>query len=231
MKIDILFPVYNRREFANEALKALTQNTDLDRARLCVHNDSLNEGPVAVMNRFLARDDGSAIFAKIDSDTIVPPGWLDAALAVMQENPELDLLGIEPPASRTPAPWGGRVAIPEFYGPFISATLQGPAYARCDMIGGIGLMRRSAFAGREPMIPHAQNGVGGFSDWQLKHPEVTKGWIVPPLNVFLLDRLPIEPWASLSKEYIQKGWQRPWTNYSLSDSALWEWWLKAPVTV
>ena len=34
-----------------------------------------------------------------------------------------------------------------------------------------------------------------------------------PLKVFLLDRLPGEPWASLSRKYIAKGWQRAWSGY------------------
>jgi hypothetical protein len=223
--IDILFPVYKREAFTHAALAALRRNTDPALANVIVHEDWRNEGPVAVMSRYLSKD-GPAIFAKIDNDTIVPPGWLTAALAVMAAHPELGLLGIEPPASRTPAPWmaGFRHDAPEHKVTDPSRS----GYATCDMIGGIGLMRRSAFASiaDDPMIPHAHNGVGGFSDWQRRHPEVIKGWITPPLNVFLLDRLPIEPWATMSKTYIARGWQRPWTNYAAADSALWDWWLK-----
>ena len=224
--IDILFPTYHREHFTAASLAALRANTDLiHTARLIIHEDWRNEGPVAVMNRHLARE-GSEIFAKIDNDTIVPPGWLPAALAVMEAHPELGLLGIEPPISRTPAPW----ANPRLYGARPPESLipnpQSLGYAPCEMIGGIGLMRRSAFAGKDAMVPFAHNGVGGFSDWQTRHPEVVKGWIVPPLNVFLLDRLPIEPWLSMSKSYIARGWQRPWTAYAAADAALWEWWLE-----
>lgn len=101
-------------------------------------------------------------------------------------------------------------------------SAKNPAYAQCDAIGGVGLMRRSAF-GKQRMKPHST--YGGFTDWQIAHPEVTKGWIVPPLKLFLLDRLPLEPWASLSKRYIEEGLQRPWTNYEPKDAdALWSWW-------
>jgi hypothetical protein len=223
--IDVLFPVYHRDHFTAAALATLRANTPHGMANIIVHEDWRNEGPVAVMNRHLANP-GSEIFAKIDNDTIVPPGWLESALAVMEAHPELGLLGIEPPASRTPAPWAGgqRIPAPEMT---MQASPGQPTYAPCEMIGGIGLMSRAAFAAcaSDPMRPHAQNGVGGFSDWQRRHPEVVKGWIVPPLKVFLLDRLPIEPWVSMSRQYIARGWQRPWTNYAPADSALWDWWL------
>lgn len=220
--IDILFPVHNRPEFVEVSRAALETNTDWSKARLLVHEDPRGAGPVAIMNDYLSRP-GSEIFAKIDSDTIVPPGWLEAGLAVMEAHPELGLLGIEPPLSRTPAPWmrGKREPAPE------GALQNASGYARCESIGGIGFLRRSIFASPDRMRPHGFHGVGGFTDWQLRHPEVIKGWILPPLQVFLLDRLPIEPWASLSKEYIRKEWQRPWTNYSLADSQLWDWWTKS----
>lgn len=217
--VDILFPVFNRSEFATAAIEALERNTDWQRARLLVHEDLRGVGPVAIMNDYLSRP-GSDVFVKIDSDTIVPPGWFEAGLAVMEAHPELGLLGIEPPASRTAAPWSReRVPAPEL------AMPGGRGYAPCESIGGIGFMRRSAFFGRETMRPHGFHGVGGFTDWQRRHPEIIKGWILPPRKVFLLDRLPVEPWASLSKGYIQKGWQRPWTNYSPADSELWDWWV------
>jgi hypothetical protein len=72
------------------------------------------------------------------------------------------------------------------------------------------------------MVPHGT--YGGFTDWQLLHKEVRKGWILPPLKVFLLDRLPMEPWASLSRKYIAAGDQRPWANYKPADAHLWSWW-------
>lgn len=213
--IDILFPTYERREFAVASLRALRANTDLRQYRLVPHSGNA-AGPVEIMNQYLA-EPGSEIFAKIDNDVIVPPGWLEAGLAVMEAHPELGLLGIEPPASRTSAPWAGGIRIPA---PELVGVHDG--YAPCEAIGGIGLMRRSAFAGRGALRPHST--YGGFTDWQMAHPEVTKGWIVPPLNVFLLDRLPIEPWVSLSKYYVATGWQRPWTNYTMDDSDLWSWW-------
>lgn len=240
MKVDIVYPASSRPEFTVASLCALARNTDWNLVRrMIVYTDGallmsatlprkgvqIDErkygGPVAIMLKYLARDDAADIFAKIDNDVIVPPGWLNRALEVMEQHEELDLLGLEPPASRTPAPWdrSRRRPAPEDLFPFDRSI---PNYALCEAIGGVGLMRKSAFARRRPMVPHSI--YGGFTDWQLRHPEVLKGWIVPPIALFLLDRLPIEPWASLSKRYIAEGAQRPWTNYDSSASPLWEWW-------
>lgn len=213
------------RRVVYRAAKELCDLADRGIKAIVPMEDSFG-GPVAIMSDFLSRR-GADIFAKIDNDVIVPPGWLEQCLSVMEAHPELDLLGIEPPASRTPAPWakGMPVPAPEYCAGTVFTGCN-PACAPCDSIGGIGLMRRSAFAGKPPMKPHGQNGVGGFTDWQLENAHVCKGWIVPPLSLFLLDRLPFEPWLSLSKKYIAQGIQRPWTNYPASASHLWEWWLK-----
>lgn len=244
--IDILFLAHHRSEFTEAALAALVASTNWKLVRaLWMYSDGPSGshgpvfrfcrdfsfkplslycepgeygGPVVVMNDYLKQPDAGEVFAKIDNDVIVPPGWLDQCAAVMEAHPELDLLGIEPPLSRTPNP-GTRVRVP-------APELQGShvGYAPCDAIGGIGLMRRRAFQTADPMKPHSI--YGGFTDWQLAHPEVKKGWIVPPLDCFLLDRLPFEPWLSLSKKYIESGQQRPWTNYEMKDSRLWDWWVK-----
>lgn len=233
--IDLVYLAKGRREFTRASLDALMSNTNWRLARLIVYTDgddfpglvnaqvrtAVHGGPVAIMNAYLAVA-GTEIFAKIDNDVILPPRWLDKALETMRQNPRLGLLGIEPPASRAPAPWRNGQREPE---PELDGRPTFPGYASCGMIGGIGLMRRSAFTPADPMKPHSI--YGGFSDWQLRHPEVEKGWIAPPLDLFLLDRLPIEPWASLSKRYIAEGQQRPWTNYDPADAALWNWWRNA----
>ena len=75
------------------------------------------------------------------------------------------------------------------------------------------------------MKPHST--YGGWTDWQIQHTEIIKGWLCPPIKLFLLDRLPMEPWASLSKRYIAEGQQRPWSLYDQKDAAqLWQWWIK-----
>lgn len=261
MKHELLFLAHNRREFTAASIAALTANTDwsqVDRLIKYVDVDAEGRddgtqnlvvewrppgpieytrigqhgGPVNVMLKYLEEFGCDAEwFAKIDNDVIAPPGWWGAGAQVMAEYPILDLLGIEPPASRTPAPCAGhrRVAAPENDGSaMIEETYRfgAPGYAHCDAIGGIGFMRSRAFANYGALSQHST--YGGFTDWQLRwRDHIVKGWIMPPLKLFLLDRLPLEPWASLSAEYIRRGWQRPWTNYSPADAeALWSWWLE-----
>jgi hypothetical protein len=244
--IDLLCPVFRRLEFTRECTSALLANTPSEMvSRWVFYNDQGDEdclthlrevgdrawcqseihhsafgSPVAIMKDYLSLP-GADIFAKIDNDVIVPPGWLTACLAVMAAHPELDLLGIEPPLSRTRPPGisGPRLIDPAELEP-------GPLrYVRCRSIGGIGLMRRRAFE-RFPDL-RAEGTYGGFTGWQQRHPELVIGWIAPPLNVFLLDRMPVEPWLSLSARYMAMGWQRPWTNYDPNDHQLWDWWTPA----
>jgi hypothetical protein len=245
-KCDIVYLAKGRPEFTAASLAALARNTNWERVEfLWIYTDGERAdvmlyrylfpgmlinlmpdkvgGPVAVMNDYLTtRFHGSPLWAKIDNDVIAPPGWLDACLDVMDAHPELDLLGIEPPESRTPAPWAGgkRVPAPEKFAH--PATISN--YAPCDSIGGIGLFRTSAWRNRPAMIPHST--YGGFGDWA-KRTNCVCGWLVPPLKLFLLDRLPVEPWASLSKRYIAEKQQRAWTMYSQAEAeSLAGWWLR-----
>jgi len=192
--------------------------------------------PAAVMNNFLMASQAADVVCKIDSDVIVPPGCLDVCVNVMARRGDLDLLGIEPPASRVPHFEGmKRSPTPEFDpaklcggslmedGQFSYAN---GGYAQCDSIGGIGLMRTACFQKYGPLKPHSI--YGGFTEWQLAHPQIRKGWIVPPLKVFLLDRLAHEPWAGLSRQYEAKGWQRAWGKYpAAAKDQLWGWWTPA----
>ena len=257
-KCDLVYLAHGRPEFTAASLAALGENTNWERVgRMLIYTDGALMrngmvpppsiplhllsfchkhvgGPVGTMNDYLANS-LAPIWAKIDNDVIVPPGWLDACLAVMDDHDELDLLGIEPPLSRTPAPWSGgvRAEAPENYRGLRADGW--PTYARCEAIGGIGLFRSRAWQGRREMVPHST--YGGFTDWQLKYRAalvrcgignpLVIGWIVPPLKLFLLDRLPMGPWASLSAGYIAAKEQRTWTNYSTAEAhKLAGWWLK-----
>lgn len=248
--IDILFLARQRKAFTAASLRTLMRNTPADLINwLHIYTDGDDSyfgpnfwveakdlgirvnlvtarfgGPVAIMNAFLDTR-GTDVFAKIDNDVIVPRLWLESCLQVMNLHPELDLLGIEPPASRTPSRAGGkRMEEPEFKGPLVKSSPAVFGYGVTPSIGGIGLMRRSAWKACDRMTVSGFRGVGGFTSWQLAANSVTKGWIAPPLKVFLLDRLPIEPWVSLSDRYIAGGVQRPWERYDLKDSDLWDWW-------
>ncbi len=235
--IDIIFLTKNRLEFTKASLTALSFNTDPELVnRIIVYDDGSTDGtleylqslkanlirtkfgnPVAIMNSYLQETGGTEIFAKIDNDTMLPPGWLNRCLEVMNRNPELDLLGIEPCWSRKPSP--ARAIVPEkIHYPELDPRPLG--FAPCNSIGGIGLMRRSCFRSSKP---NPFSTYGGFTNWQLRSKELVCGWVAPPLEVFLLDRMPTEPWKSLSQEYIRNGWQRPWTNYTMDDKHMWDW--------
>jgi glycosyltransferase involved in cell wall biosynthesis len=250
MNIELLYCSYNRREFARQNLASLKANTNWDLvSRVVVYEDGSTDGtaalvsawaselpvavevkdtrlggPIAIMNHYLRH--AAPVFCKMDSDVIVPPGWLDACVTVMDAEPTLDLLGIEPPLSRAPsirrAMKGAKFPDPrpeQTPGPLRSVP--------CPTIGGIGLMRAAAFEGHT-LTPYAV--YGGFTTWQTAHARVRKGWIAPALKLFLLDRLIEEPWISLSHQYMQQGWQRDWTRYDPKDKdALWGWW--TPVAV
>lgn len=256
--IDILFVAWNRLEFTKESLDTLIANTDWRLVRnLIVHDDGSTDGtaewlrnysplhyykqalgceevvirhgqlgsPTGVMNQYL-REPGQTFLAKIDNDAMMPPGWLNEAIAVMESHPELNLLGLGAWMPVGPAP---------------------RTYEPCKAIGGIGLMRSSAF---ECCLPWEGGRYGGAQMWQSDHMQepivltgpITEerkvnpphrvsqsGWISPGIPVFLLDMIPFEPWASFSAQYIEKGWQRRWTTHPETDSHLWSWWKESCV--
>lgn len=244
--IELLYLTYNRLKFTQFSVERLLSNTNPALlSGVVFYDDNSSDGtsklvelyadairstdlrvavrrswfgsPIAVMNHYV-QNSRSDFFVKLDSDVVVPPGWLDRCWEVMSQNDHLDLLGIEPPMSRTPAPW--------LKGALANAAIGQPSnrfgWIKTDSIGGIGLMRSRVFREHPPMKPHHR--YGGFGDFQVEHKnDLGIGWIDPPLNVFLLDRLPIEPWRSLSDEYMRKGWQRPWTNYTMAEADLWSW--------
>jgi len=220
MKIDIFFLAYNRLDFTKRSLAALVDNTNWQIVnRLVIYDDGSTDGtreylhlsgvcvdarhtqglgPVGIMNDLIARG-GADVFAKIDNDVMLPPGWLNESLEVF-ERERADLLGIE---AMHPCGPGPRRMEPAEY------------------IGGIGLMRRSAF-NRPLMQPH---GRFGFTAWQCENTDLRKGWLNPSLPVCLLNLVPFEPWSGLSREYKAKGWQRSWPGpYPQERSDLWRWW-------
>src|SRR5665213_3418418 len=127
MRVDVVFTAKNRLEFTRESFTALVANTDWSLVdTLMVYDDGSIDGrrewlmkavlpesikfkfidsklgaPAAIMNDYLMRST-SELFAKIDNDVIVPHGWLGRCMDVMTKCSSLDLLGIEPPESRTP---------------------------------------------------------------------------------------------------------------------------------
>jgi hypothetical protein len=228
--IDLIYLAHNRLEFTKATIAALAANTNWDLVdQFILYDDNSTDGtreylkewllgprvparvvprfevfghPVNVMRDYLQNHRRHSIFGKIDSDTMVPPGWLDESFGVMDRHPELDLLGIE-------------VMNP------VEDVTSDRGYTASRFIGGIGLMRASAFITR----PEPNGKYFGFTEWQERNPQVSKGWINPAIPVFLLDRLPMEPWQSLSAGYVERIGQRDWPKYSPKSTDLWSWWI------
>jgi hypothetical protein len=241
--VDILFLAKGRKEFTEASWKALLGNTldpphnihvftEGDYGAICkfavkgaLWSVILTDcgGPVACLNAYL-RHPPAEFIAKIDNDTIVPPGWLEACLAVMTRHPEVDLLGLEPwaPDEKLWPEWvepcGFEADGQVHYGRLLPRQV--------SHIGGIGVFRRSAFERFGKPIPNSTDGRYGFTEWMWSHPSMIKAFLEPPLPVFLLDHLPFEPWLSLSREYERRGEQRrQWSHYHpIKHMALWNWW-------
>lgn len=231
--IDILYLAHNRLEFTQATIQALRHNTDWSKVRsVLLYDDDSTDGtreflasvnlpvqthfrpgtygsPVAVMNDAICSLPHDATMAKLDNDTMVPPHWLNDCITALYADWDLDLLGIESHYEVAPGP-------------------RSRVHAKAEYIGGIGLMRLRAFS----TLPRPSK-LYGFTAWQslariagAQGPRgITCGWIRPSMQVFLLDRMPTEPWASLSEKYVANGWQRPWPKYDpVQQAALWSWW-------
>jgi hypothetical protein len=166
--------------------------------------------PPAVMNWYLEEFGDAERFAKIDSDIVVPPDWLNNLTTVMDAYPELELLGME----------AGRHGPPGHNGtPFAGVYSYEPA----THIGGVGLMRTSAFEKHPAMF--GQGGRFGFTEWQHEYQPV-RGFVCPDLLVSELSRIPFEPWAGYAASYFERDWERDWPKYHPRWDYWWSWWPK-----
>lgn len=234
-KIDVLYLAWNRLEFTKATFRSVLLNTNWDLVReLIVYEDGSKDGtreyldaavkeaqadgvparltylgfgsPVATMNYYLSGDPAWA-FAKVDSDIAVPAGWLDVLAGVMNAS-DVELLGMQAGmADEIDVEDGGST---------------GYWWQPSSHIGGIGLMRSSAFLSRT--LPQA-DGRFGFTNWQNKQ-DPRRGWITPDLMVPQLDLLPMDPWRSLSEDYIARGWQRRWPPYNEASHRFWDWFIE-----
>ncbi len=224
--ITLLFPTFNRLEFTKVALETLLENTTpkLIKEFLVVDGPSEDGTTEYLTSRLakpmpfptrliriterhvvqamlMARDlSKTPLIAKIDSDTMVPSGWLDACVDVMGRNEDLWALGIEPFSEIKDWPPDKR------------------GVNNAQFVGGIGLFQKKAWNGLRAAKPP-------FFGWTEHQEKSTwrKGWLHPAMNVFLLDHLPFEPFCSLSKTYVAKNWQRAWPFYPKSCAPRWEW--------
>lgn len=173
--IEILYVAWNRLEFTGLSWHLLIANTDWKLvSKLTVYDDGSTDGtleflrehldecpverelrisdlrsPVAVMNHFLATE-RDVMFAKVDNDILVPPRWLNDLEIVMRHNPDVELLGCEAGQTLLPPERVPRGGLRHGFEP-------------SSHIGGVGLMRTSAFTSRPAL---AVRGRFGFTEWQ-----------------------------------------------------------------
>lgn len=220
MKVEILYCAWNRLEFTTATWAWMCAQTNWDLAdSIVVYDDGSEDGtqeflreaverapvpaefrigdfrsPPAIMNHYISTSQAEA-FAKIDSDIALPGGWLDKMVSVLDGAPEIDLLGME----------AGMVAMQGRDG----NTWERYTYEPATNVGGVGLFRVNAIKSR-PEIP--SRGRFGWTEYQVRY-DIPRAWIKPDIDCPQLDRIPEEPWASLTEEYIERGWNRPWTKY------------------
>ena len=186
-------------------------------------HESAFHSPMGVTLDWIRRSK-APFLAKLDNDTIYPPGWLNVALDVMNRHPKLQMLGLEcmrkPLILRGDEWWG---ETPSRHTTWNVPTAQF-GYLPARYVSGLFLARREVFASGLP----DDNGYFGLEEFQQAR-GIKAGWILPSLPVFLLDRLPMEPWKSLSESYVKKGWQREWSGagplrYKPEQHEMWDWW-------
>jgi GT2 family glycosyltransferase len=225
--VDLMYLAWNRFEFTRRTFRTLLDNTDWEFVHeLFVYDDGSTDGtrewlqtesrncpaavrwfgnrfgsPVTAMRHFIEHAT-APMLAKTDNDAMLPSGWLQQSLGVFDRHPELHLLGIE-------------AMYPHEADPACQRT-----YEPAKFISGLGLYRRAAFARSRPREIRKWFGL---EEWQVAQGlGLRRGWIRPALPVFLLDRLPLEPWRGFSDRYIAQGWQRRWPKYDPTCS-LWQW--------
>lgn len=221
MRTEVLYLSWNRNEFVQETFPRLLTNTDWSQvSKLVAYDDGSEDGaleflaeaikacpvefelretdhvgPVEIMNRFVEATKCDW-FLKSDSDILLPPGYLEALVQVRDDVPYLEAIGME--AGRTVLPPHPRMPEAFRYG-----------YTPARHIGGVGLIRTEVL-GRRPLM--VANGRFGWTEMQEQW-NVSSAWINPDLYCPQMDRLPFEPWLTLSAEYVEKGWSRPWGAY------------------
>lgn len=232
--IDVLFVAKNRLAMTQASFTMLLANTDWQEvAGLFIADDASTDGtaewlrqvdltahigpdvqarfnpgpfrgPVAAMNWYLDHASPDADrFAKIDNDFIVCPGWLPDVLRQMTINPDIDIFGIQP-----------RFGPPTLAGD-LTRTVE-----PCRHIGGIGVIRNRVFELCRPVA----NGRFGWTEYQTQHAQTLKAWLTPDLPCFSLDLIDLEPWRTLTTEYVEKGWARRWPMYEGGGHGYYDWW-------
>jgi hypothetical protein len=124
----------------------------------------------------------------------------------MTLHPGIDIFGIQPR-----------------FGPPQDPPYQYRDVEDCRWIGGIGAIRYRVFQVCRP----TPNGYFGWTEFQGKHEDVRKAWLTPDMPCFSLGLIGAEPWQSLAREYIAKGWMREWADYGDGGAGYHEWFTRS----
>jgi hypothetical protein len=232
VRFDILILTWERQEYTKHMLTSFLANTSRDLVnRVFLHDDASEASkenvdyfsavsalfprtywerpihrvgsPVTIQANFARRQAETPYFIKLDSDVILHRGWLQQVAAAIEKDPTLDNVGIEPMHRLGEERDGG--------------------VQPCEWISGLGAYRTENYIKHAP--PQADGIYFGLEDWMVATGQKS-AWLDPCVPNFLLDRVPVEPWASLSDSYVAKGWQRPWEKYNDLQKGLYEWWLR-----
>jgi len=245
--IDVLYPIWNRREFTRFSLQMLLDNTDWSLVRkLVIHDDGSDKSEgVLPMVQDMVHDQKPGCEVVIHARPWgvrfgSPPAVMNWYI---DEHGDSRYFAKVDSDIVVPPDWlkalisvtekhphlellgfeAGRMGPPGHNGtPWDwDRPLEGYSYEKCQHIGGVGLMKTASFKIRPKLLEG--EGRFGFTEWQHEYKPV-RGWITPDLLVAELTRIPFEPWISLSQQYIEKTWEREWPRYHPAWPYWWQWW-------
>ena len=194
-RIPILFLTYNRLDYTKKSLKCLLDNTPgneiivfdncstdgtqewlrgLKSRRLKIIYNNENIGIAGAMNEFFKMTKNKEYVAKVDNDTLIPKEWLETLVA-MSEHYKVDVLQpkhhILNRRYKTFDDW--------------MRELKGDHRIRfSDYVGGSGILIRRALI--DSLIPKSSAMLGGWTQWQKRHPDLKKVFC-KNLEIELLD--------------------------------------------
>jgi len=202
--VDLLYAACNRLRFTRESFTALVSNTDWELVReLAVYDDGSLDGTREWLREHLSFVPVPArlVESSFGSAAALLEDFIARAAAPVLANIDNDVI--------VPPHWlRDSLAVLEAHPElaFLGLDAVTPPlldfpwprhYLPALVVTGPGLYRRDA-------------------------PVPSCGWLTPSLPLFHLDRLPFEPWQSLTAAYVASDWQRAPARYD-ERSPLWHW--------
>ncbi|WP_436796314.1 glycosyltransferase [Actinospongicola halichondriae] len=216
--VDLYMPVYNRPEFTRIALETLREHSTWSLVRRCVLLDNWSEEPTsAVLKEFATNTPRTSVrrvrgttvsrvirvgtrrerhrsapyMVKTDNDFLLPPGWLDVAVAAMETNKHVDVLGLREPMDPSCGRWGDLWSLGT-EGPRITVPTSNP--------GGIFIARARSYHANSHRGARRQRGGALYTKNSLssvfatlqREGKIQLGLLDPPLCGVSIDRLVID---------------------------------------